>query len=153
MEQTNEKYMHSELTSKIINCYYKVYNALGYGFTEKVYERALIIELKSAGFTIKNQAMLKVYYANQVVGEYFADLIIDDKVILELKAADVLISEFEAQLDNYLRATEMEVGLLMNFGPKPEVRRRVFHNHLKKSFPKLPDVALQSHFESNERSA
>lgn len=127
------KYLHSELTKSIIGCYYKVYNALGYGFLEKVYENALKKELLKAGHVVEAQKQIKVYYDNDVVGEYYADLVVDNKVILELKAAETLVAEHQVQLINYLRATEMEVGLLQNFGKEPQVVRRAFENKYKKS--------------------
>ncbi len=110
--------LHAESTDKIINSFFKVYNTLGYGFLEKVYENALVIELKRAEFNILQQQNIKVFYENQVVGDYFAD-IIADQVILEIKAAECLREENKAQLINYLKATDKEIGLLLNFG-KPQ---------------------------------
>jgi len=127
------KYLHSELTKSIIGSYYKVYNALGYGFLEKVYENALKKELLKAGHVVEAQKQIKVYYDNDVVGEYYADLVVDNKVILELKAAETLVAEHEVQLINYLRATDMEVGLLLNFGKETQFIRLVFENKFKKS--------------------
>jgi GxxExxY protein len=106
--------LHAELTDKIISSFFKVYNTLGYGFLEKVYENALVIELKRAGFNVLQQQNIKVYYENQVVGNYFAD-IIADQVILEVKSAEGLREENKVQLINYLKATDKEVGLLLNF--------------------------------------
>ena len=117
-----------EITEKIIGIFYKVYNALGYGFLEKVYENAMIIEFEREGIPIISQAAIKVSYEGKVVGEYFADMLIDGKVIVEIKAGKYLAPEHEAQLLNYLRATDVEVGLLLNFGPKPQVKRKVFDN-------------------------
>lgn len=108
-------------------------NALGYGFLEKVYENALKKELLKAGHVVEAQKQIKVYYDNDVVGEYYADLVVDNKVILELKAAETLVAEHEVQLINYLRATDMEVGLLLNFGKETQFIRRVFENKFKKS--------------------
>lgn len=125
-------YKHGDITEKIIRAFYTVYNTLGYGFLEKVYENALTIELRGMGLKVMQQAPIKVYYRSEVVGEYFADLLVEDAVIVELKAAEGIAPEHEAQLLNYLKATEIEVGLLLNFGPKPEVRRKVFDNDLKK---------------------
>lgn len=124
-------YKHSELTEKIIKAFYKVYNTLGYGFLEKVYENALYIELEAIGFNIKKQEPIKVYYEGKEVGVYFADLIVNNTIIIELKATEYLIEENESQLINYLKATEMEVGLLLNFGKKPEVKRKVFSNNIE----------------------
>lgn len=123
-----ENYKHSVTTENIIKCYYKVYNALGYGFLEKVYENALFLELKNMGLFVEKQKQIKVYYENQQVGEYFADLIVSESVIVEIKAAESLCEEHEFQLINYLKATEIEVGLLLNFGKKPELKRKVFSN-------------------------
>ena len=121
-------YLYEELTSKVIASFYKVYNTLGFGFLEKVYENALMIELRNNGFEVEKQKPINVQYYNKIVGEYFADLIVEDKVILELKAAEALVQEHELQLINYLKATEIEVGLLLNFGKKPEIRRKIFSN-------------------------
>jgi len=125
------EYLHSELTGKIIKAYYNVYNELGYGFLEKVYERAMIIELRHEGLQCIPQHPIKVFYENEEVGEYYADILVEEKVILELKAAKNLSEEHEAQLLNYLRATDIEVGLLLNFGKKPEHKRKLFENRLK----------------------
>lgn len=122
---------HKELTQQIIKGFYAVYNRLGYGFLEKVYENALAIELRKAGLTTVQQAPIKVYYAGTVVGEYYADLLIEDVVLVELKAVRALAPEHEAQLLNYLKATPCEVGLLLNFGPKPDIKRKVYDNERK----------------------
>jgi GxxExxY protein len=126
-----DNYKHSEFTEKIIKAFYKVYNTLGYGFLEKVYENALYIELEAIGFNIKKQEPIKVYYEGKEVGVYFADLIVNNTIIIELKATEYLIEENESQLINYLKATEMEVGLLLNFGKKPEVKRKVYSNNIE----------------------
>jgi len=118
--------LHEEITSKIIAAFYAVYNNLGYGFLEKVYENALILELEKRGLKAKQQVPVQVYYESKVVGEYFADLLVDGKVILELKAVEKLITAHEAQLINYLKATNIQIGLLLNFGPKPEFKRKIF---------------------------
>lgn len=123
----------ADVTDKILGAFFKVYNTLGYGFTEKVYENALAIELRKAGLKVEQQKGIIVYYEGQVVGEYAADVIVGEAVLLELKAARNLVEEHEAQLLNYLKATTFEVGLLLNFGPKPEHRRKVFDNERKGS--------------------
>ena len=123
-----ENYKHKGLTSAIIGCFYDVYNELGYGFLEKVYENALKYELEKRGFKVEKQKPINVFYDEIKVGEYFADLVVDDAVILELKAAESLCEEHEYQLINYLKATNIEVGLLLNFGKKPEIRRKIFTN-------------------------
>lgn len=124
-------YKHSDITEQILKAFYTVYNELGYGFLEKVYENALAIELKELGLVVVQQAPIQVSFREQIVGEYFADLIVEDKVIVELKAAQALVDVNKAQLLNYLKATRYEVGLLLNFGPKPEHRRKIYDNARK----------------------
>jgi GxxExxY protein len=123
--------LHENVTEQIINAFYHVYNELGYGFLEKVYQNALFSELKSRGFKVEAQKQFKVYYRGLIVGEYYADIVIDDLVILELKAVEVIVEEFEAQLLNYLKASTVEVGLLLNFGKTPQIKRKVFQNTQK----------------------
>ena len=125
------EYLNQELTAEIIKRFYIVYNHLGYGFLEKVYEKSLKIELEKAGFHVERQKPINVYYEKELVGEYFADLLVDNKVILELKAAETLCEEHEFQLINYLKATDIEVGLLLNFGKKPEIKRKIYSNKNK----------------------
>jgi len=127
----SQDYKYSLLTDKIIKAFYKVYNALGYGFLEKVYENALLIELRKECLEATAQAPIKVLYDNQMVGEYFADILVQNSVIVEIKAVRCFAPEHEAQLLNYLKATEIEVGLLLNFGIKPEVKRKAFNNPRK----------------------
>lgn len=127
-----DNFRHSEITEKIIKAFYIVYNTLGYGFLEKVYENALYIELIKMGLHVEKQKQIKVYYHDKEVGVYFADLSIENCIIVELKAAECLCEEHEYQLINYLKATECEVGLLLNFGKKPELKRKVFSKHLSK---------------------
>jgi GxxExxY protein len=121
-------YKHSELTQGIIKAYYNVYNTLGHGFLEKVYENAMIIELKKMGLGVEKQKQIEVYYREEKVGEYYADLIVNHDVIVELKVADNLTEAQEYQLVNYLKATGKEVGLLLNFGLKPQFKRKVCTN-------------------------
>ena len=123
--------LYGDLTRKIINAYYKVYNQLGYGFLEKVYQNAFYYELISQGLDCKAQYKIDVYYFQKKVGEYYADIIVNEKIILELKAAESLCKEHECQLKNYLRATNIEVGLLFNFGKNPEYKRKIFMNENK----------------------
>ena len=113
-----------------------MYNTLGYGFLEKVYERAMMIELRLAGLDPKNQQPVSVFYRGHPVGEYSSDILVNDTVVLELKAIDCIVREHDSQLINYLKATTKEVGLLLNFGPTPEVRRKIFTNDRKKWIPK-----------------
>jgi len=120
--------LHSSITDKILKAFYNVYNVLGYGFLEKVYENSMIIELNKMGCKVKQQHNIKVHYDNRQVGDYYADLIVDNLVIVELKAAENLCPKHEAQLINYLKATEIEVGLLLNFGKKAEFKRKIYTN-------------------------
>nr|WP_320049590.1 GxxExxY protein [uncultured Desulfuromonas sp.] len=117
-------FQHKELTDKIICCAYSVHNTLGTGFMEKVYENALKIELESVGLQVEQQVPIRVFYKEQPVGEYFADLVVEGKVILELKAVDGLSSIHELQLKNYLKGSRIDLGLLLNFGKKVDVRRK-----------------------------
>lgn len=123
-----DNFKHTDLTEKIIKAFYNVYNTLGFGFLEKVYENAMFLELRNMGLFVEKQKRIKVFYDKTEVGDYFADLVVNDTIIVELKASETLCEEHEFQLINYLKATEMEVGLLLNFGKKPEVRRKVFSN-------------------------
>jgi len=111
-----------------LKAFYSVYNTFGYGFLEKVYENALLIELKKIGLNARKQVPIKVYYKDEMVGDYYADIIVEDQVIIELKAAEALCEEHVFQLINYLKATNIEVGLLLNFGKKPQFSRKVFTN-------------------------
>lgn len=126
-------YKHTNITELIIKAFYKVYNTSGYGFLEKVYKNALAIELQKLGLEVSPEARVLVHYDGKVVGEYSADLLVASVVLVELKAAEKLIDGHEAQLINYLKATPYEVGLLLNFGPKPEVKRKAFDNNRKGS--------------------
>ncbi|MEO6489476.1 MAG: GxxExxY protein [Ferruginibacter sp.] len=119
--------LFEEKTSVIIGCFYKVYNTLGYGFLEKVYENALVIELKKMNLNCIQQSPVGVYYQGVEVGKYFSDILVDNEIILELKAGEGEIkTEYELQLMNYLRATEFEVGLILHFGKKATFRRKIF---------------------------
>jgi len=124
--------LHKEITDLIIKSFYKVYNTHGYGFLEKVYENSMVLELKNHGLKCETQKAISVFYDGVIVGNYFADIIVENKVILELKATEALREEHEAQLINYLRATNIEVGLLINFGKEAEFVRKVFSNSRKK---------------------
>ena len=122
---------HVLLTRAIIAAFYQVYGELGYGFLEKVYERAMSSELDYRGLEFRAQQPIRIRYRQLLIGEYFADLVVDDKVIVEIKAVGQLRIEHTAQLLNYLKATKYEVGLLLNFGPQPGIRRHIFDNHRK----------------------
>lgn len=128
---------HEKLTGQIIKAFYNAYNELCFGFLEKVYEKALVIELESMRLRVGRQRPLKVYYRSRQVGDYYADLIVAGLVIIELKCAETLCEAHEAQLLNYLKATDIEVGLLLKFGPKPAFRRKIFTND-KKRHRELP---------------
>lgn len=124
------KLLHGEVTDQIIRAFYKVYNTLGFGFLEKVYENSMVIAFKKAGIHVVPQAPINVRYEGEVVGEYFADLLVNDVVVVEIKTADDTCSAHEEQLLNYLTATGKQVGLLLNFGPKPQFIRKVMtHKH------------------------
>lgn len=125
--------LHQIITDSVLKVYYDVYNSLGYGFLEKVYQNAMYFELKNAGYKVEAQKPIKVYLRNQLIGEYYADLLIEDKVIIELKACEVLMNVHIAQLMNYLKATEVEVGLLLNFGEEAEFKRIIYTNDRKKN--------------------
>jgi GxxExxY protein len=131
MNADSENLKYRDKTDLIIKVFFEVYNQLGYGFLEKVYANALQIELENAGLKTEDQCPIKVQYRNKIVGEYFADLVVDNCIIIEVKAAKALANEHEAQLLNYLKATDCEVGFLLNFGPKAEFRRKVFENSRK----------------------
>ena len=132
MSNDEESYLHRELTDAVICCFYTVYNTLGYGFLEKVYENALIEEFRKRNIAATAQSPISVYYGGISVGEYFADILVENKVIVEVKAVKNLVSEHEAQLLNYLKGTDIEVGLLLNFGIQPQVKRRFFDNERKR---------------------
>jgi GxxExxY protein len=126
-----EEILHKELSNQIIRCFYTVYNTLGFGFLEKVYENALMIELAKNVIKAEKQKPIKVFYENNIVGEYFADIIVENCIILELKASEYIVEEHELQLVNYLKATNIEIGLLLNFGRRPEFKRKIFTNDRK----------------------
>ena len=125
-----QDFKYKDLSNRIIEIFFKVYNKLGYGFLEKVYENAMMKEFKRR-YTCNFSTPINVIYDNEIIGEYFADILVDNKVIIELKAAKCLSEEHEAQLLNYLKATDIEVGLLLNFGVKPEIKRKAFDNNRK----------------------
>lgn len=131
MKQINSNYNDPRidlLVKKILRAYYNVYNKLGFGFLEKVYENSLVIELKKLGLHGRRQVPIKVFYYEEQVGNYFADIIVNDEIIIEIKAAEALCEEHEIQLLNYLKATETEHGILLNFGKKPEFKKKIWSN-------------------------
>jgi len=133
--QTRAKFegKHSELTGKILSAFFQVHKELGYGFSERVYENALAMLLNEMGLKVEQQVRIYVYYHGRVVGEYIADMVINDIVLLELKATAKIIEDYAAQLLNYLKATNIEVGLILNFGPSAEFRRKIYDNERKGS--------------------
>lgn len=122
------RYPHSDITSKIIKAFYEVYNKLGYGFLEKVYQSCMEMELRSMNLFVEVQKPIEVIYKGKEVGVYYADIVVENCVIVELKAAESIAPEFEAQLLNYLKASTIEIGLLLNFGVKPEIKRKIYDN-------------------------
>ncbi|AOZ98934.1 MULTISPECIES: GxxExxY protein [Flavobacterium] len=125
--------LHKNITDDILKVYFDIYNHLGYGFLEKVYQNAMYFELQKKGYKVDAQKPIKVYLKGQLIGEYYADLLIEDKVIVELKACELLMNAHVAQLMNYLKATAIEVGLLLNFGEEPEFKRIIYTNDRKKN--------------------
>lgn len=123
---------YRELTEKILGIFYEVYNELGHGFLEHVYARSMEHALTAAGLQVAREVPIAVWFRGLHVGDFKADLLVESKVLLELKAARSIDAAFEKQLLNYLRATEVEIGLLLNFGNKPEFRRFAFENSRKK---------------------
>ena len=132
---TNEQFRHFELTQTIIGCFYDVYNELGFGFLESVYENSLCIALRSIGLEVHQQIAIPVWFRGKRVGDFDADVMVNRLVLLELKSARAIEQAYLAQLRHYLQATEIEVGLLLNFGPKAELKRVVFGNERKSPRP------------------
>ena len=137
MKTNDSKLMHSEITERVIRCFYDVFNELGFGFIESVYHESMIISLRSTGLAVETKVQVPVYFQCVRVGSFFADLFVERKVALELKAVDSLSTAHESQLLNYLKASDLEVGLLMNFGPKPTFKRFYFDNARKRSRPQI----------------
>ena len=133
MEKQDSKLLHSKLTEKVLGVYYDVYNEIGHGFLESVYNNCMFLALTKSGMAVRREVPVPVYFRGQDVGQFKADLVVDGAVLIELKAAQNLDRSHAAQIMNYLRATELEVGLLLNFwSPKPQFRRIVFENSSKK---------------------
>jgi len=140
MSKNNE----SGTTERIIQAFFTVYNELGYGFLESVYQNAMYFELKKLGFEVECQKEINVHYQGQLVGKFKADLLIDNSIILELKAVASLTEEHEYQLINYLKATEIELGLLLNFGAEPQVRRKIYDNENKNLCKSVREASVSS---------
>jgi len=132
MESSPESLKHRALTEKIIGAFYDVYNELGHGFLESIYEKALAISLARAGMNVERQVAVSVWFRGEQIGDFRADMLVDGNVLLELKAGRTIDQAHEKQLLNYLRATNIEVGLLLNFGIRPQFRRLVYENERKK---------------------
>lgn len=130
-EQTGAGLRCGALTERIIGVFYDVYNELGHGFLESVYERSMEFALRDAGLLVLAQQPLPVLFRGHQVGDFRADLIVEQQVIVELKSARALEPAHEAQVLNYLRATRIEVGLLLNFGPRPTIKRFTYDNPRK----------------------
>jgi len=133
---------HGRTTRFVLQAFYEVYNVLGYGFLERVYQNSMVIAARRLGLRIDQQVPIRVHFNGVLVGEYVADILADNAVLVELKAARAIAEEHEAQLLNYLKATPYEVGLLLNFGPKPEYRRLILDNSRKGGFAWLKDTDL-----------
>lgn len=131
-------FKHSELTSAIIKSAYYVYEYHGFGHAESVYENSLAIHLRKQGFKVIAQQPIKVYFEKELVGNFKADLTVEDTVIIELKAVEKLHPRHEVQLVNYLKSTEIEVGLLINFGEEIVIKRKVFDNDRKRGLNRIP---------------
>ena len=123
---TDKALVESDLTERVIGVFYSVYNELGVGFLENVYENALALALNNAGLDVEQQTALAVSFRGHTVGEFRADIVVEKRLILEIKAAERLTPAHEAQLINYLKVARIPVGLLLNFGPRPEFKRRIF---------------------------
>jgi GxxExxY protein len=135
MEKTDKtnssKLLHVDLTEKVIGIFYDVYNDLGHGFLECVYENGLSLALAQAGLTVARQKLIDVWYRGEKIGDFRADMIVNDVLLLELKSASTIDHSFDKQTLNYLKATKLEVALILNFGPTPQFRRLVFENTRK----------------------
>jgi len=129
--------LHKSTTDAILKAYYNVYSELGFGFLEKVYQNSMFFELKSFGLKVEAQKQIQVYFKNQLVGDFYSDLLIEDKVIVELKATEFLMDIHTAQIINYLKATLIEVGMLLNFGEEPEFKRVIYTNDRKANIKNL----------------
>ena len=120
------RYPHVDLSATVIGAFYETYNALGFGFLESVYENAFAIQLEHCGLRVERQRPITVRYRGNIVGDFRADLVVEERLLVEIKAASALLPVHEAQLINYLKGTGLQLGLLLNFGLRPQVRRRIF---------------------------
>jgi len=144
MEKTDSpnssKLLHAELTERVIGIFYDVYNDLGYGFLESVYENGLSLALTEAGLQVSRQKLIDVWYRGTRIGDFRADMVVNDALLLELKTANVIDHSFEKQAQNYLKATNLEIALILNFGPAPQFRRLVFENTRKAARHPKPNL-------------
>lgn len=132
MNTDKRGFLHGQVTEKILGAFFDVYNELGFGFVESVYVQSLAIDLRTQGVQVDREMSVPVWFRNQLVGAFRADMVVEKVVIVEVKAGRTLEPSHECQLLNYLRATEIEVGLLLNFGPRPQFKRLIFDNERKK---------------------
>lgn len=128
--------MEGKLTRRIIKCLYRVYDALGYGFLESVYQRAMLWELRDEGLSVESEAVVEAWYNGRKIGHFRVDLLVEGRVILENKASEILPMAGRKKLLNYLRSSTVEVGLLLHFGPKPRFQRLIYTNERKAHRPR-----------------
>ena len=119
---------HEEITHKIIGCAYKVHNTLGFGFLESIYKKAMVVEFTNLGLSFEVEKPLKVHYENQIIGDFYIDLFVENEIIVELKSAQAIAKEHEVQLVNYLNGLKINIGLLINFGPSGVEVKRKYRN-------------------------
>ncbi|HEV8131083.1 MAG TPA: GxxExxY protein [Acidobacteriota bacterium] len=146
-------FKHGQITDLILKAFFQVYGKLGYGFSEKIYENSMAITSQNLGLTVIQQAPIAVYFDQSIVGHYAVDLLVNSLVIVEIKAHKSLTQEHEAQLLNYLKATPYEVGLLLNFGPRPQCKRRVYDNSLKGGLSWYKEVVLDTDTAENTETS
>ena len=142
MNTDQHGFRHAELSKRVIGIFYQVYNELGQGFLESVYEAAMELALRQAGLAVQRQPAIEVRFRGETIGDFRADLVVEGVLLVELKAAKAIDPAHEAQVLNYLRASDLEVGLLLNFGPKPEVKRFLYDNHRKHARGAIPSAAV-----------
>jgi len=131
--QITGNFKHSELTEIIIGIFYEVYGELGHGFLESVYRNSMALALRKKGLSVQAEAPITVFFRGENVGDFRADLVVEGRILLELKTAEAIVAAHEAQVLNYLRSTDLELGLILNFGPKPQIRRLLFDNERKQA--------------------
>lgn len=137
MNNSESRLIHSGLTDQILHCFYGVFNELGFGFLESVYHEAMVIALKEAGLSVDSRVRIPVSFRGRQIGQFEADLLVEQRVILELKTTQSIAASHEAQLLNYLKATDIEVGFVLNFGSSPSFKRLYFDNSRKRLRPQI----------------